>query len=1088
MIIRNLLRTYLLVSFFLLCKLADATHIVGGEIYYDDLGGGNYKLYMKVYRDCINGVPPFDGFPDSNGNISDAVFTIFDAAGNVIQTGIFDTIASSKVPPTINSPCAPATAGTACVEEAKYEAFVHLPPIPGGYYIAYQRCCRNGTILNLINPGSVGATYWEHIPGPEVVTVNSSPRFTNRPPIYICTNFPIAFDHVATDPDGDSLVYSICEPFNGLSSSCPIVGQGCASVNEPPPYIGVPFVSPYTPSYPMSSNPAINININSGFLNGTPDMVGQWVVGICVSEYRHGQLIGVHHRDFQFNVITCPLLGVAGIEGETTTNNGAGTGYCNGFTISYHNTSYGNNTSYYWDFGDPSTLADTSRLQNPTYTFPHVGTYTVTLITNPGNPCADTATDVFHVYPLLSPDYITPSAQCFAGNSFNFSGAGTFQGNGTFNWDFGANANPSSATTQSVSNVTFNTFGLFPVKFTVSENGCTATSTKTIQVWQSPVAAIGNYITSGCVPLTVSFPNLSTAGTSMSYVWNFSDGTTSTAQSPVKTFTTPGIYTASLTVMTNQQCIDTTQVTAVNSITVAPVPTSLFNLSSATGLCFANNSFNFTNNSTTQGPATYSWDFGAGASPQTATSFNVNHVSYSTPGSHQVILTVDQSGCVNTSTQTIVLYTDPVAGIGAFPTKGCSPFTVAFLNQSTAGNAMNYQWNFSDGTNSTLENPVKVFSTEGVYTVTLTVTTTTGCVSTNSISAINSITVTETPVASFNAISSTGLCFNNNSFNFINSSSFFGNVSHFWDFGSHANPSSSTSLNVSNVSFNEPNSYTVTLTENKNGCIDKATQVVELYSNPVANIGDFTYSGCDPLTITFANQSTSASAMSYLWTFSDGTTSTLANPTHVFTPYGTYGVNLTVSTSSKCIDVSSMSSVHPIVVYPLPTAGFDIATDNQSYVNCSDFSSSDVVAWHYDFGDGGRPSSDENPTHFYYSVDIFNIVQTVTNSYGCSASYTVPVLIIPDFGFWVPNAFTPEKNDGLNDIFKPIVFGVEEYKFMVFNRWGEMIYQTDDTNAGWDGTYKNAKSPQDVYIWKCEFKNTVSKEYESHVGHVTLIR
>ena len=588
---------------------------------------------MKVYRDCLNGIPPFD---------DPAFFTIFDASGNVVTTLQVALTSSTSVPPTNNSPCAPVSAGNACVEEAIYETTVNLPPLTGGYYIVYQRCCRNGTILNLINPGAVGATYWEHIPGPEVVAVNSSPRFTYRPPIYICNGIPIAFNHIATDPDGDSLVYSLCTPFTGLDGCCPVVTNpaispntgsaqcfsppsSCPTTNSPPPYLSVPFTAPYTSSYPMASSPAININPNTGFLDGVPNIIGQWVVGVCVSEYRNGQLIGVHHRDFQFNVINCPFVVSADIVSQTTTNNGQGTGFCNGFTISYYNNSF-NGTTYHWDFGDPATLADTSDAYNPTYTFPAPGDYTVTLYVNPHTPCGDTTTKVFHVHPLLSPDYITPSAQCFNGNSFTFNGAGAFQGNGTFNWNFGANATPQSATTLSATNVSFNAPGVYPVVYTVSENGCTASVTKTVEVFPNPVASIGNFITSGCAPLTVTFPNLSTAGSNMTYLWNFSDGTTSTSSSPVVTFTNAGVYTVSLTVITNQQCIDTSQVTAVNSITVANLPTSLFSVTPSTVVCFNNNHFNFINNSLTQGPATYSWNFGANASQQSSTLFNVNNI------------------------------------------------------------------------------------------------------------------------------------------------------------------------------------------------------------------------------------------------------------------------------------------------------------------------------------------------------------------------------------------------------------------------------------------------------------------------------
>lgn len=906
----------------LIFKLAEATHIVGGEIYYDNLGGGNYKIHMKVYRDCINGIPPFDGWPNSSGVTYDAFFTVFDANGTVIQTGIFTPLIFTTVPPTNNSPCAPATAGNACVQEALYEATVTLPPLAGGYYIAYQRCCRNSTILNLINPGSIGATYWEHIPGPEVVVVNNSPRFTNRPPIYICAGIPIAFDHMATDPDGDSLVYSLCTPFNGLDVNCPLLdptNANCPSANTPPPYISVPFDSPYSSSYPMASSPATNINPNTGFLDGVPNITGQWVVGVCVSEYRNGQLIGVHHRDFQFNVINCPFVVSADILSQTTTNNGQGTGFCNGFTISYSNNSF-NGSTYYWDFGDPNTLADTSNVYNPTYTFPGIGDYTVTLIVNPESPCGDTTTEIFHVHPLLSPDYITPNAQCMTGNNFDFNGAGSFQGNGSFNWSFGINANPQTANTTLVTNVSFNTPGVYPIVFTVNENGCSASATKTIEVYQNPNASIGNLTAVGCDPVIVTFNNTSTAGTPMDFLWTFSDGTSSTAQNPTHVFSPAGIYSFSMAVITNQKCIDTSQVTSVNSITVTPTPFVDFTYTSNTGLCFNFNNFVFKSTSVFQGSnGALSWDFGSSASIQTA------------------------------STQV-----------------------------------------------------------------------------------------------------------------------------------------------VPGVSYNASGIYTVALMANENGCIDTTTKIIELYENPIASVDPIISIGCNPMKIDFSNTSLAASNMAFLWAFSDGTTSTEENPTHIFSQVGIYNYTLTVSTNNKCVDTSQIVSVTSITVNPTPVSSFTaspmvttIFDPDIFFFNTS--VDENIVSWYYNFDDG-TASNETNPIHAYATWGDYNVTQTVTNEFACTHSTPLLIRVFPEFRFWIPNAFTPGDNDNLNAVFKPIVFGVINYTFMVFDRWGELLYTTNDTDAGWNGTFKNKPCTDDVYVWKCEFKNIVSNQFESHIGHVTLVR
>ncbi len=1046
---------------------------------------------MKVYRDCLNGIPPFD---------SPAFITIFNNNGSVYTTLNVPLTSSLTVPPSNNSPCAPAAAGSACVEEAIYTFTINLPASATGYYIVYQRCCRNATILNLVNPGNTGTTYWEHIPGNSLVASNSSPRFTFRPPIYICKGSPIGFNHMASDPDGDSLVYSLCTPFNGLDQCCPIILSGttsscgtgaCPTVNSAPPYLSVPFASPYSASYPMASNPAISINPSTGNLTGVPTILGQWVVGVCVSEYRNGILIGTHHRDFQFNVISCPFVVTAGILSETTTNSGQGTGYCNGFTISYSNNSF-NGTTYHWDFGDPNTTTDTSNAYNPTYTFSTVGVYTVTLIVNPGSPCGDTATEVFHVAPLLSPDYISPTAQCFNGNTYNFNGGGSYQGNGVFSWNFGPNASPQTASTATVNNVVFNAPGTYSVVFSVIENGCTASATKTVDVYQNPLAAIGNFITSGCAPLTITFPNASSGGTSMSFLWDFGDGTTSTAGMPVKTYTVGGIYTVSLTAITSQYCIDTNQVAAVNSITVTDTPVSLFNESSATGSCFNNNLINFANNSTTNGSATYQWNFGANSSPGTSNAQNPVNVTYSSPGTYSVSLIVSEAGCADTSSAFISLYSNPVASIGNFLTAGCTPFTVTFPNLSAAGNPMIYLWTFSNGTTSTAASPAITFSTEGVYTVSLTISTIVGCIDTNSTTAVNSITVTETPGSHFTYVSTTDMCFTGNKFDFSNSSTFFGSVSHFWNFGTQATPQNSTNFNVQGVSFNIPGSYTVALTEDKNGCQNTYTSTIQLYANPVADVGLYQASGCDPVAVTFTNSSTYAFPLNYLWQFSDGKTSTDQNPMHIFTPPGVYSVSLTVISSRYCIDTNKVSAVNSITVNPTPLAGFTaspiittIFDPDISFYNTS--ISENIVGWYYDFNDGAN-SSDVNPFHTYATWGNYYVTQTITNNFGCLNTYRLLIKILPEFRFWIPNAFTPGNKDDLNDVFKPKVIGIEEYTFMIFDRWGAQIYSTNDPEQGWNGTYKSGPCKDDVYVWKCDFKNIVSQDHEYHIGHVVLVK
>ena len=190
---------------------------------------------------------------------------------------------------------------------------------------------------------------------------------------------PLNFDHSATDPDGDSLYYELCDPFTGLDPSCPIlgaaaVGAGCAAIASPPPYTFVPWLPPYNGTNPMSALPALAINSATGLMTGTPNMLGQWVVGVCVSEYRGGVLIDVNKRDFQFNVVNCPGIPTSSIPSQTV--------FCFGYNVNFTQTSIGA-TTYHWDFGDPTSIIDTSNTITPSWTYADSGTYVVTLIINP---------------------------------------------------------------------------------------------------------------------------------------------------------------------------------------------------------------------------------------------------------------------------------------------------------------------------------------------------------------------------------------------------------------------------------------------------------------------------------------------------------------------------------------------------------------------------------------------------------------------------------------------------------------------------------------------------------------------------------
>ncbi|OFY99152.1 MAG: hypothetical protein A3K10_03275 [Bacteroidetes bacterium RIFCSPLOWO2_12_FULL_31_6] len=327
-------KIYLFLLFLLSGTPSFATHIVGGELYYQDLGNSQYQITLKLYRDCYNGLAPFD---------NPAYVFVYDANFTLVQTIEMYNPVINNIPITSTDPClTPPT--NICVEEGVYQETVTLPAIANGYDLVYQRCCRNNSIVNLVNPNLTGATYVAHIPGLNVVSKNSSPNFKNFPPIFLCIYNDIDFDHSATDLDGDSLVYEMCDPYLGADSICPMPSPSSSFCPTPTlPYTNVQWASGYSGSYPFNSSPAISIDPKTGLLSGKPGLVGQFVVGVCVSEYRNGILLSTTKRDFQFNIIDCDNI-FATIPAQTQ--------YCDGYTYSFSNTNL-KAVKYFWDFGDP---------------------------------------------------------------------------------------------------------------------------------------------------------------------------------------------------------------------------------------------------------------------------------------------------------------------------------------------------------------------------------------------------------------------------------------------------------------------------------------------------------------------------------------------------------------------------------------------------------------------------------------------------------------------------------------------------------------------------------------------------------------
>lgn len=715
--------------FLLLTLLSDvyATHIVGGEIYYTQLNANNYNITLKLYRDCFNGQAPFD---------NPAYIGIYDVNNALISVINISFTGSQQLQNNNTQGCV-TNPGNVCVEEAIYTQQVSLPPKIGGYNLVYQRCCRNGTIQNIYQPGSTGSTYTVHVPGSDVVLTNSSPRYTNFPPLYLCTNTPLNFDHSATDPDGDSLVYEFCDPFEGASTGLPQPTQP-----DPPPYSFVSFTGGYSASYPMGASPVLAIN-NQGLLTGTPNTQGQFVLGVCVKEYRNGVLLSTNKRDFQFNVLTCynpvAVVPIANINGYDVDNIPI---ICNGYTVNFSNSS-SNANSYHWDFGDPTTTADVSTLLSPTYTYPDTGLYTITLLAyNSTSNCYDTAKISIRLYPKLKSIVNTNAApQCITNNQFDFLVGGIYNNNATFNWTFGNVATPNSSNQNIVQGVQFTTAGKHWVYLEAQQYVCKSKDSIEVTIIDEPFI-ISNILPPSCSGKTVSFTNTSANTTSIH--WDFGDlsilSDTSNLVSPSYTYSAVGNYTVTLNLSNQGACSKTL------TYPVSIASNLIVNMSHSGKYCVTDNLIDFGATGSFGSNATFNWQL-PNANTTQATTQVVSNIHYATSGSFLVTLTVDDNDCSKTIADTVIIERVPVLNFGIMNASGCAPLTVSFKDSSIADATLTYLWNFGDGTTSAIANPQHTYTTASQFDVSLTIADSGACADTLSRAKVRAIQTYAPPVS-----------------------------------------------------------------------------------------------------------------------------------------------------------------------------------------------------------------------------------------------------------------------------------------------------------------------------------------------------
>ncbi len=601
---------------------AFARHIIGGVITYECRGNGRYDFVLKMYRDCYcTGCAEFDpvasvGVYRCNGGNCNNFTQLSTFARMDVPLGPIRQIAAPTypclIPPDI------------CVQEAEYRFSLTLPISEESYHISYQRCCRNVTINNIVDPENVGATYTVEITPEAQKVCNSSPVFDNFPPTVICAGANLTFDHSATDKDGDQLVYEFCSPIEGGGGGSiglnPLYYTTCLGAYPtpacPPPYGQVRFLAPlYTSIAPLgyvrgTNESILKINPNTGIITGKPETLGQYVVGICVSEYRNGVLLSRIFRDFQFNVARCDAQVTAQVKADEEIEGKQFLINACGITDVYiENESYQRQfiKNFEWRFTINNTVQKSSDW-SPTITFPGVGQYQGQLLLNPGTDCGDTATVFVNLFPAINADFEFKYDTCIAGpvafTDLSKSDGGPVLG---WNWNFGDKITSDKQNPMHL----YQKPGDIPATLIVVDgNKCRDTLTKIISYFPVPnIILVAPSAFEGCAPADIFFDNLSTPiDESYDIRWDFGDGGSSQSISPIYTYQNPGTYTVSVDITSPIGC--QTDTTFNQLIKILPAPTAGFSFT-PTEPSNLEPIIHFADQS--QGANSWFWNFGNGA-------------------------------------------------------------------------------------------------------------------------------------------------------------------------------------------------------------------------------------------------------------------------------------------------------------------------------------------------------------------------------------------------------------------------------------------------------------------------------------------
>ncbi len=742
------------------------------------------------------------------------------------------------------------------------------------------------------------------------------------------------------------------------------------------------------------------------------------------------------------------------------------------FTLSATASIPANIKDYTWTIGS-ATINDTTRSID--YSLPAYGSYDVTLMLEDINGCTNSKTIANYIMVSGPRANFSPNGPgACVNNQVNFNDLSTLATAPITQWTWSFGDGSQQTYTSPPFFHTYSQTGSYTVSLMIKDNAnCADTFTVANSVLITrPVAAFR--ADSFYCPLA-PLPFIDTSsGSGLTYNWYFGDGGTSTLQNPTHSYALGNnSYTVKLKIKDLVGCEDS--VTKNNYISIRS-PRPAFDIADSSGICLPLiTSFTFKGTDY----KTFYWDFGDGT---TSTAQNPSHFYNSYGTFTPKLYLIGPGGCIDSAQATVNAYNPPVNTKILFnPTTACNSLTANFNVTTPSG--FRYKFYFGDGSldSSQQINLTHFYASPGNYYPYIILSDKFGCdagVGSGPINVFGALPIFDKDKKEF--------CDNGEVF-FINYT--LNNdpiISSVWDFG---DGSTSTTREPSHI-YTGPGTYIVRLTvTTQNQCTSSSSDTIRVYKTPELSIA-----GKDTICINstegFAGVLTLPdSTIKWQWTFGNGNTSQIQNPTILYSNTGNYSIQLIATNKLGCADTTA----HSVVVVPLPTA---IAVSNpvtiisgasaQLNMNYTGpiVSYNWLPAQHLDCTNCPQPVA--NPQ---FTTDYRVQIQ---DRYGCKNSGDITVKVICNGqNFFIPNTFSPN-GDGINDVFYLRGTGLFRIKsLLVFNRWGEIVFEkrefpVNDPLSGWNGNYQGKKAKPDVYVYQIEIICS-NGEIIKYSGNIALI-